>query len=60
MVSKLGGSEVNPVTQKLDGIAETLEKKGLMKEASDVDVVSNTIEAMMAKENEEDEEEKKE
>ena len=36
------------IVSKLDGIAENLESKGLLKEASDLDVVANTLEKIAA------------
>ncbi len=36
----------NPVTKHLDKIADRLEGKGLLKEAAEVDVISNTVEKL--------------
>lgn len=36
---------MSSITEQLDRIADTLESKGLIKEATEIDVISNTIEA---------------
>lgn len=36
---------MNLITAALDNVAEKLQKKGLSKEAEEIDVISNTIEA---------------
>jgi 5'(3')-deoxyribonucleotidase len=38
-------ANMNTITEKLDSIANTLEFKGLIKEAAEIDVISNTLEA---------------
>jgi hypothetical protein len=37
---------MNTLTIKLDDIANSLERKGLLKEAQDIDIISNTIEKL--------------
>jgi hypothetical protein len=36
----------NKLSSALDAVADSLESKGLIKEAAEVDVISNTLEAM--------------
>lgn len=48
MASEEGEDDMREITTRLDSIAGSLESKGLLKEATKVDIVSNTIEAQAA------------
>jgi hypothetical protein len=44
-VNKREGVHVTRLSSVLDAVADSLEAKGLMKQAADIDVISNTVEA---------------